>query len=372
MKLEDSIPENPVPLPGTFWGITTFFNPLGYKNKSKNYRIFRESSKKQGLKLLTVELAFGKKPFELKKPDADILIQLRTKKENLLWHKEVMLNIGLKNLPTDCDKFVWLDSDIIFKNDRWISETSDLLERYSLVQPFRYFIRLPKGKRDLGSREINELITSGKNGYGVSITDVERKAKLKSYIDPNSRGIWAARRKLLDSIQFFEYDIVGSGDTFMLHAFTSSNLVTLKQLDLYPDTFRQKYLNWYKIAVKEIKGSVFVSEGAALHLWHGTIENRDYWGRHKRICDANYNPDTDIKKDEQGLWEWTGANPALQQVFRLHFVERDEEDFLIFELSLFSSRFYRKYANFFGPKLKQNLPELYSLYHKFLKTVKRE
>ena len=28
MKPEDTIPENPVSLPGTFWGVTTFFNPL--------------------------------------------------------------------------------------------------------------------------------------------------------------------------------------------------------------------------------------------------------------------------------------------------------------------------------------------------------
>jgi len=370
MEPEDTIPENPVLLPGTFWGVTTYFNPLGYANKSENYSIFRESSKKQGLKLLTVELAFGKTPFELKETDADILIRLRTKKENIIWHKEAMLNIGLKNLPADCDKFVWLDCDIIFKNDRWISETSTLLERYALVQPYRYFIRLPKGKRDLGPDQINELITSGKHSYGVSLIDIEKKAKSKSYIDPNSRGIWAARRKIFDIIQFFEYDIVGGGDTWMLHAFTSSIPITTK-LDLYPDTFRQKYLKWYSVATREIKGSVFVSEGAVLHLWHGKIENRDYWGRHKKICEANYNPDTDIIKDSQGLWEWTGENKGLQRVFRRHFADRDEEDSLMFALSLLSKRFYRKNADFFGPKLKKNLPELYSLYHKILKTGKK-
>ena len=116
---------------------------------------------------------------------------------------------------------------------------------------------------------------------------------------------------------------------------------------------------------------MFVSEGYVLHLWHGTIENRDYLGRHKRICEANYNPDTDIKKDEQGLWVWTGKNKVLQRVVRRYFVKRNEEDSLMFTLYLFPNRFYREYANFFGPKLKQNYPELYSSYHKILKTVKR-
>jgi len=371
MTAGDTIPKNPVPLPGTFWGITTFFNPAGYRNKSENYRIFRESSKKQGLKLLALELAFGKRPFELGTEDADILIQLRTKKENILWQKEAMLNIGLKNLPPDCDKFIWLDCDIIFKNDGWISETSALLERYSLVQPFRYFIKLPKGKRDLGSREINELICREKKGDNTSMKDIENKSKIKSHIDPNARGIWAARREILDTIHFFDYAIVGSGDTFMFYGFTNFNPITLTQLDFYPGTFRHKYLKWYEIAVKEIKGSVYVSEGYVLHLWHGKIKNREYLGRHKRICEANYNPDTDIKKDEQGLWVWTGKNKVLQRVVRRYFVKRNEEDSLVFTLYLFPNRFYREYANFFGPKLKQNYPELYSSYHKILKTVKR-
>ena len=99
-------------LPGAFWGITVFFNPTGYKNKIENYRRFRESSKKQGLNLLCVELAFGGKNFEVSKEDADILVQLRG--GDILWQKERLLNIGLERLPKDCDKIAWLDCDIIF------------------------------------------------------------------------------------------------------------------------------------------------------------------------------------------------------------------------------------------------------------------
>lgn len=38
-------------LPGELWGITTYFNPAGYKTKSTLYRLFRESCKNQGLNL---------------------------------------------------------------------------------------------------------------------------------------------------------------------------------------------------------------------------------------------------------------------------------------------------------------------------------
>ncbi len=125
-------PQIPKKLAGTFWGVSVFLNPAGYKNKIKNYRLFRQSSKKQGLNLLTVELAFGKAPFELKKEDAEILIQLKT--DQILWQKERLLNIGIKNLPSDCDKFAWIDADIFFLNDKWIEQTCDLLEKYAIVQ----------------------------------------------------------------------------------------------------------------------------------------------------------------------------------------------------------------------------------------------
>ena len=59
----------PEKLNGTFWGITTYYNPQKYRNKIENYRKFRNASKRQGLKLLTVELAFGDNDFELKKSD---------------------------------------------------------------------------------------------------------------------------------------------------------------------------------------------------------------------------------------------------------------------------------------------------------------
>ncbi|MBM3247534.1 hypothetical protein FJZ17_03290, partial [Candidatus Pacearchaeota archaeon] len=74
------IPKYPKKLNGEFWGITAFFNPARYENKYENYKSFRACSKLQGLKLITVELVFDNQPFELKKSDAEILIQIRGNK----------------------------------------------------------------------------------------------------------------------------------------------------------------------------------------------------------------------------------------------------------------------------------------------------
>jgi 5-bromo-4-chloroindolyl phosphate hydrolysis protein len=80
-------------LSGSFWALTTYYNSTGIKEKKKNYQFFRNNLKKQKVKLLTIECAFKKQKFELKKEDADKLIQVRS--NSILWQKERLLNIGL-------------------------------------------------------------------------------------------------------------------------------------------------------------------------------------------------------------------------------------------------------------------------------------
>jgi hypothetical protein len=98
----------------SLWGVTAFFNPQHYRRRKMLYRVFRERSKQQGLRLLTVELAFNDAPFELHRREAEILIQLRCGENSVMWQKERLLNIGLNHLPPECTSLVWLDCDVVF------------------------------------------------------------------------------------------------------------------------------------------------------------------------------------------------------------------------------------------------------------------
>jgi hypothetical protein len=55
----------------TFWAITCYFNPAGYRRRLENYRTFRQRLK---VPLVAVELSFGEE-FQLASGDADILVQ---------------------------------------------------------------------------------------------------------------------------------------------------------------------------------------------------------------------------------------------------------------------------------------------------------
>ena len=122
----------------TFWAITCYFNPVGYRRRLENYRLFRRRLK---VPLVAVELSFDKK-FQLASGDADILVQLHS--PSVLWQKERLLNVALKSLPAVCDKVAWLDCDIIFESDDWVERASRALDEFALVHLFQERNELPR------------------------------------------------------------------------------------------------------------------------------------------------------------------------------------------------------------------------------------
>jgi len=321
------IPKLPTKLPGSFWGITAFFNPAGYKNKVQNYKEFRISSKKQGLSLLCVELAYDNKPFELLEEDADILIQIRAdSKKSVMWQKERLLNIGLENLPKDCDKIAWLDCDIIFDNDNWIKETGKLLEEYVIVQPFSFVVRMPKGgifgnpfSFDFGVEENQKFygISNGVILFGNSVLD-----------DFNKHGhtgfAWAARKEIFNSTNFYDKLILGSGDLFIAQSFygdIKNHISTLssKKMNLYQE-------EWLKRICDNVKKSIYFNPGFIFHLWHGNKKNRLHDERFSILRKHDFNPSKDIKIGQNRVLEWASNKPEFHKEVRNYFYIRKEDE----------------------------------------------
>ena len=71
------------------WAMTSYINPMRYKRRFTNYKMFRE---KLGIPLVTVELSFDGH-FELTDKDADILIQISG--GAVLWQQNRLLNVAL-------------------------------------------------------------------------------------------------------------------------------------------------------------------------------------------------------------------------------------------------------------------------------------
>src|SRR5262245_37653897 len=103
------------------WGITAFFNPTGAPALLTNLQTFSSRVRRQGLRLLIVELAFDDAPYVVPDALADRIVRVRS--DTVLWQKERLLNLGVQALPPDASTIAWLDGDVLFENDDWVRET---------------------------------------------------------------------------------------------------------------------------------------------------------------------------------------------------------------------------------------------------------
>jgi hypothetical protein len=315
------VPRFPEKLPGSLWGIAAFFNPAQYKNKLQNYKIFRQSSQRQGLKLLVVELAFGDKPFELAAGDSDALIQLRTSAHNVLWQKERLLNIGLHNLPDDCDKIVWIDCDIIFQNDHWINDTCGLLESYVIVQPFSEALLMQPGSIQTAIEETNgNGFAEGKKSISRAFYMAEPNKRNGMCLEHSHPGFaWAARRDVFRENLLFDKTIIFGADCTMADAFYGRNCKYISK------RLVKDYRNWSKQIYPRIQGSVFYSPGTVAHLWHGAHQDKLYGATAEILDMYRFDPQKDIKIDAQGIWVWNSNKPLLHKALAEYFWFRNEE-----------------------------------------------
>lgn len=319
------VPQFPVKLPATFWGITNFFNPLKYGNKYENYRIFRDNSKRQGLNLITVELAFDNSPFILNKDiDAEILIQIRGAKErNLMWQGERLFNVGLEHLPDTCDKVCWIDCDIVFKNDSWIKETSQLLEKYVVVQPFEQAARLPKGIYDLSEKEFEQLDIGNEENQRCPSYVYKTVNSLKGF---DATGfVWAARKAFIRKHLLYEHMLFGGGDSIMARSFMNNKIPEVPIRSFSTDAMRADQDIYASRVYKETHGSVYYTNGIIFHLWHGDEAGKLKFFRHKILQFFNFSPSSDIRIGSSGLLEWSSDKPEFHKAVGEYYQIRNEE-----------------------------------------------
>lgn len=314
-------------LPGTIWGITTFFNPVGYKNKSENFRAFRGAIKKQGLKLIVVELTFNSSTFELSPKDAEILVQLKGDKKNIMWQKEAMLNVGLQHLPEDCDKVVWLDGDIIFTNDNWVNETSSLLEKYKVVQPFRNAIRVGPNIKKVSRYSVVKLrreFWDGSQSFAAVWPSKGNEMVAGNFFRYAPGYACAVRRSVIDKIKFYDSAILGGADSIMIRAFCGWRHFT-HSTGLSKSLIKKQDF-WSFKTYQEVQGSLHFTTGDIVHLWHGNRKDRKYGIRDNILKQHAFDPDFDIVKNNSGILEWATEKTQLEEEVKEYFYVRSESE----------------------------------------------
>lgn len=342
-----------VPCPD-LWVITTYYNPAGYATRRENYARFAQPLAEAGINLLTVECAFGVEPFELAPSPSVIQVHGR----DVMWMKERLLNLAVERLPPHVTKVAWIDADILFTNPAWAQETSALLDRWPIVQPFATIEPLapsqftPQGRGHPGfafQQRGRSLLHSGRHGA--------------------SGFAWSGRRALVQRYGLYDAAILGSGDDLWTHAASgrlASNRVRgvtgasyqrlwpipaqlsgrLEHLP-WPDwlidwrvrriraqlpalaeaePFLAHYLAWATGWYTAVRGRMAFTGGVALHLWHGAPARRQYSQRNEILRRNRFTPLTDLRLNEQDVWEWASDKAALHRELAEYFHARREDD----------------------------------------------
>lgn len=296
--------------------ITTYFNPARYRTKRANYERFREPLAASGLRLLTVECAFGDAPFDL--PASDGVIRVRGR--DVMWQKERLLNLALQQLPADCTKVAWLDADLLFQNPGWAIETSAALDRFQAVQPFDRAVRLARGALT------EDGAATSYPGFAAVYSRNPQQLLTGDFARHGHTGFaWAARREVLVG-GLYDACIAGSGDHMMAHAFCGDwESVCVARIIGDAGRHRAYFARWAAAVYSRVRGRVGFVPGAVLHLWHGEVADRRYVDRNRELAGFGFDPLRDVWVGGSGCWEWASRKPALHQWAADYFRHRQED-----------------------------------------------
>lgn len=299
------------------WLVTCYFNPAGYRTKRINHELFCERIVDAGIPLVTVECSLGDRPFEL--PEGPGVLRVRGR--DVMWQKERLLNIAIEQLPAQCQKIAWLDADILFENPAWAAETSAMLEKTPVVQPFERAVRLPRG-------------TTEHDGTGMAYQGFAAVCARQPHLlmggDFASHGhtgfAWAARREVFAGLGLYDACIAGSGDHMMAHAFCGDWTSACVDRIIGPaNRHRVCFTQWCRAVYPRVRARVGHVPGTALHLWHGEVEDRRYVDRNRELAGFGFDPATDIRIGRDGCWEWASKKPKLHRWAAEYFGHRRED-----------------------------------------------
>jgi len=298
---------------------TTYFNSQRFRSRLKLFEDFAKRVKQAGARLYVAEIAFGHRRFVLDAiPEIDHLLRLESTDE--LWLKENALNLLIQDAPLTWQYGCWLDADTRFAADDWANSTVQLLQHYDWLQMWSEAI-------DLGPQ--NEVLTryygfvwSWRNHIPPPDGYYVRPGVGPHYYHPGFG--WAFTKPGFETVGgLIDWTILGGGDLYMARALTGVEANKLPRA-LGP-TGRRLIKIWRERAAKHIDYNVGYLPGTILHFFHGAKVKRRYKDRGQILVRAGFDPEKDLKRNFQGLYQLEPGNAALRDGLREYLGARDED-----------------------------------------------
>jgi hypothetical protein len=299
--------------------ITPIFNPASYKSRTNLYFQFAEHMRKSNVTLITIECVYGNSSeFSVTNSNNTNHIQLRT--NHPLWHKENLINIAIRRLPSTWKYVLWLDADIEFLESDWPLRVIEAFQKYDIIQVFKYAQNLdPQG-------EIKEHLFAFT--YAIA-EDLIINKKYYSSFYPHAGYGWGMTKRAYDQANgLIEIGILGGGDSMM----------AISLIGRHSEGFIAPSRQFHKNFVKELKEwqervkifrdekKIGYADCVIKHHFHGKMGDRKYVNREKILINSKYDPSKDLYTDDNGLLQVRDTKQKMiDQIFE-YFKSRNEDN----------------------------------------------
>jgi len=315
----------------TLYVVGVCTNPVRFHSR---YRLARKFIEKmagtKNVHLTIVEGAYGARHHELDdecKARADH-IALHIHQE--IWIKESMINVGIRNVLVKYPQakyLAWIDMDVEFRNPHWAQETIHQLQHFPIVQPWQSCVNLgPSGSiskmyDSVGfncmkdEAPLKKFSRDGKDG--------KRRYSGDPYIFGHCGYAWACTRRFWENVMgLIDFAILGSADHHM--ALGCRGYYSHSVHSMMGGNFKEMIHAWQTRAMQLTHGVIGTVNGRIEHYFHGPMQRRGYVGRWEILVRNNFDPVTDLQRDEQGLVILVGK-PQLEHDIKMYNRNRFED-----------------------------------------------
>ena len=254
--------------------------------------------------------------------DNDVQIIRRTvESTQVMWSKEQLINIAIRSLPEDEKHVAWIDSDISFVDDSWVSNAIMALSKHHLA-----FGQLWSTCDMLGP--------DGEAQKGMTMTSfAQQNARGKAYVSCSNRQVedywhpgfaWVATMAALKKTGCLIDKTLGSADRHMAMSFLGRASETVP--DNIHINYKSQVVEWQDRVIRH-KIELIVVPVHIMHHWHGSLHRRQYMERWDILARHRFDPDTHLifnRKTDLYIWDQSCPKGLLHAV-NGYFESRQED-----------------------------------------------
>jgi hypothetical protein len=246
-----------------------------------------------------------------------------------------MGNLGAQHaarLDPKLQHIAWIDADLrpMAPARQWFEETWHELQHYQFVQMYEWIMNL-----DTESNPLNGPRPSFMGSYmrGGAALATSANCQPGKYVEPGSfwlgspGGAWAANIDAFNQVgSLIDFCILGSADWHMAQGLLG--ILEPGKAETWSPGYSKKLYDWQARALRWIKKDIGVVKGGITHDHHGPMQCRYYVSRKDILVRYQYDPNTDLKYDHQGLLQletWDDRQINLRDAIRAYFRSRMED-----------------------------------------------